>query len=410
MRRPQSFAGAHRPPHPLAGQRRHRVAGRAGAAAAAAGLDVVALTDHDTAEGWAEAGAPRARSASTWSAAWRSAPATTATGVHLLAYLPDPAYPPLVAALAWSSTAGPPASRRCSSGCAGWASRSSTRTYAAWRRRGRHRAAARRRRAHRPRRGRVTGRRRSRRYLTTRAGRRTPTATPPRSRDGASSRRPGASAVIAHPWGRHGRTAPTRRARRPRRQLAWPASRSTTRTTTQATRERLRAIARNLGLVVTGSSDYHGTGQGRPRAGLQHHRPGRVPPPARPRRRAAAAPAAARGAVPTAGSIAGRGYFRPDGLEPLEHPVGHHPGARGDRLVLAPGIEITRPLSKSASALATSTSASSHRNAGAAADVHPLVELGLGEAGAQRRHGDARGAVLVGAHSPKLFTYALAAP
>ncbi|HYF72632.1 MAG TPA: phosphatase, partial [Nocardioides sp.] len=29
----------------------------------------------------------------------------------------------------------------------------------------------------------------------------------------------------------------------------------------EAARERLRAIARNLGLVVTGSSDYHGDGK-----------------------------------------------------------------------------------------------------------------------------------------------------
>ena len=40
-----------------------------------------------------------------------------------------------------------------------------------------------------------------------------------------------------------------------------PASRSTTRTTTPRARERLRGIARNLDLVVTGSSDHHGTGK-----------------------------------------------------------------------------------------------------------------------------------------------------
>ena len=46
-------------------------------AAARAGLDVVAITDHDTADGWAEAAAAAdGASASRWCRAWRSAPAT----------------------------------------------------------------------------------------------------------------------------------------------------------------------------------------------------------------------------------------------------------------------------------------------------------------------------------------------
>ena len=42
---------------------------------------------------------------------------------------------------------------------------------------------------------------------------------------------------------------------------AWSGSRSTTRTTTPAAREELRRIAGDLGLVATGSSDWHGTGK-----------------------------------------------------------------------------------------------------------------------------------------------------
>ncbi len=65
-------------------------------AAAHAGLDVVALTDHDTDAGWPEA----ARAAESFGIALvRGMEISTrheGRGVHLLAYLPDPAYPPLV--------------------------------------------------------------------------------------------------------------------------------------------------------------------------------------------------------------------------------------------------------------------------------------------------------------------------
>jgi 3',5'-nucleoside bisphosphate phosphatase len=70
-------------------------------AAAAAGLDVLGLTDHDTADGWDEAARAaveagislvRGMEISTRHAGGR--------GVHLLAYLPDPTYPPLVDELA----------------------------------------------------------------------------------------------------------------------------------------------------------------------------------------------------------------------------------------------------------------------------------------------------------------------
>lgn len=76
-------------------------------AAAAAGLDVLALTDHDTAAGWAEAAAaaqevgialvPGMEISTQLETVTASGPHRR--GVHLLAYLPDPTYPPLAAAL-----------------------------------------------------------------------------------------------------------------------------------------------------------------------------------------------------------------------------------------------------------------------------------------------------------------------
>jgi 3',5'-nucleoside bisphosphate phosphatase len=70
------------------------------AAAAAAGLDVVALTDHDTTAGWGEASAARPAGLSLvpgaeLSCRWYGT--DPPIPLHLLAYLFDPAYPPLVA-------------------------------------------------------------------------------------------------------------------------------------------------------------------------------------------------------------------------------------------------------------------------------------------------------------------------
>ena len=72
----------------------------------------------------------------------------------------------------------------------------------------------------------------------------------------------GGVTVLAHPWAsRHDHTALDAAGIAGLRDVGWPASRSTTRTTTAATRDALRALARDLGLVVTGSSDYHGLGK-----------------------------------------------------------------------------------------------------------------------------------------------------
>ena len=64
--------------------------------AAAAGLDVVALTDHDAMSGWAEAQRVADEVGITLVPGMEISTKFRHRGVHLLAYLPDPAYAPLV--------------------------------------------------------------------------------------------------------------------------------------------------------------------------------------------------------------------------------------------------------------------------------------------------------------------------
>lgn len=68
-------------------------------AAAAAGLDVIALTDHDTSAGWAEAAATAQEEGVTLVRGMEISARYKGRGVHLLAYLPDPTYPPLAEGL-----------------------------------------------------------------------------------------------------------------------------------------------------------------------------------------------------------------------------------------------------------------------------------------------------------------------
>jgi 3',5'-nucleoside bisphosphate phosphatase len=69
-------------------------------AAARAGLDVLAITDHDTAEGWAAASAAAVDAGITLVPGMEVSTRHRGRSVHLLAYLPDPTYPPLAAELA----------------------------------------------------------------------------------------------------------------------------------------------------------------------------------------------------------------------------------------------------------------------------------------------------------------------
>jgi predicted metal-dependent phosphoesterase TrpH len=65
-------------------------------AAADAGLDVLALTDHDTADGWNEAVDAADEVGLTLVRGMELSTRHHGRGVHLLAYLPDPTWPPLV--------------------------------------------------------------------------------------------------------------------------------------------------------------------------------------------------------------------------------------------------------------------------------------------------------------------------
>lgn len=67
--------------------------------AAAAGIDVLALTDHDSADGWAEAVEAARRVDVALVPGIEISTKHNGAGVHLLAYLPDVSYPPLTAEL-----------------------------------------------------------------------------------------------------------------------------------------------------------------------------------------------------------------------------------------------------------------------------------------------------------------------
>ena len=230
-------------------------------ASARAGLDVVALTDHDTADGWDEA----ARTASqTGVALVRGIEISTryrGHGVHLLAYLPDPAYPPLVEhldkVLAGRSSRVRAILERLQ--------RLGVQVDAEDVRRAAHGTAA----TGRPHvadalvaRGEVSDRGEAfRRYLN--PGRpayvdryAAPLVEMLRVVDEA-----GGVTVLAHPWGRHGREFPDEAAFDELAGLGLAGIEVDHQDHDPRSRERLRAIARNLSLVVTGSSDHHGLGK-----------------------------------------------------------------------------------------------------------------------------------------------------
>ncbi|RJS46659.1 PHP domain-containing protein [Nocardioides cavernaquae] len=68
-------------------------------AAKAAGLDVLAITDHDTAAGWAEAARAADEVGIELVRGMEISTRHRGRAVHLLAYLPDPSYEPLVSGL-----------------------------------------------------------------------------------------------------------------------------------------------------------------------------------------------------------------------------------------------------------------------------------------------------------------------
>lgn len=230
-------------------------------AARDAGLDVLGLTDHDTAEGWDEAlrtaeeaglGLVRGMEVST---------RLDGRGVHLLAYLPDPTYPPLVAlldrVLEGRASRVPAVLERLRAlgidlteqdvaAVSGHAAAS-----------GRPHVAdalvvA----------GVVADREEAfRRYLN--PGRPAYVdrwAAPLRETVRVVAEAGGVS-VVAHPWGRRSDETPDEAALAELVELGLAGLEVDHQDHDAAARERLRGIARNLGLIVTGSSDHHGAGK-----------------------------------------------------------------------------------------------------------------------------------------------------
>ncbi|GGO77672.1 PHP domain-containing protein [Nocardioides deserti] len=230
-------------------------------AAAAAGLDVLAITDHDTADGWAEAEAAAHEVGIELVRGMEVSTRHHGRGVHLLAYLPDPTYPPLVEQLSrvlegrqarvpdmlerlhalgieitdadvaraadGTAATGRPhvADALVAVGAVG------DRTEAFDRYLGAGRPA----------------------YVDRYAA---PLAETIRLVTEA-----GGVTVVAHPWGRSQREWPGEPELAELQAAGLSGIEVEHEDHTRTSRDKLRAIARNLDLVVTGSSDHHGTGK-----------------------------------------------------------------------------------------------------------------------------------------------------
>ena len=231
------------------------------AEAAAAGLDVVALTDHDTTAGWAEAAAAAREHGIALVRGTEVSARAHGISIHLLSYLQDPTHPALTVELdrtrdarlnraraivellavdvpiTWDDVlehsrdavvVGRPHIADALVALGIVPDRDAAFAYLLSRRRAVPRAPLRPRRA--------------RRRARDPGGRRRPRLRPPRRRR-ARPDRAGPRSSTASP--------------RP----AWAGSRWTTATTRPRSASGCTAIADRLGLLVTGSSDYHGTGK-----------------------------------------------------------------------------------------------------------------------------------------------------
>jgi predicted metal-dependent phosphoesterase TrpH len=230
-------------------------------AAAAAGLDVLGLTDHDTADGWAEAADAAAEAGVALVRGLEVSTRHAGRGVHLLAYLPDPTYPPLVAELAKvleGRDARVPVMLQKLQGLGIDITLDDVRRAAG--------AAT------------ATGRphvadalvalgvvrdrdEAFRKYLS--AGR-------PAYSNRYAARltemveivaAAGGVSVVAHPWGRHERTTLDEATLAELAESGLAGIEVDHQDHDSEDRRDLRAIAHNLGLVATGSSDHHGTGK-----------------------------------------------------------------------------------------------------------------------------------------------------
>jgi predicted metal-dependent phosphoesterase TrpH len=230
-------------------------------AAARAGLDVVAITDHDTADGWAEAAEAAEEVGITLVPGMEISTGHRGRSVHLLAYLPDPTSPALAIELARVLTGREsrvPDMLARLRGLGIEIDADDVRAAA-------HGAAA----TGRPHvadalvsLGVVADRTEAfDRYLG--AGRVAFVnryAAPLEATIRAVTEAGGVS-VIAHPWGRGGLGRPDEATLAHLHDVGLAGIEVGHQDHDGPTRERLRAMARDIGLVATGSSDYHGTGK-----------------------------------------------------------------------------------------------------------------------------------------------------
>jgi predicted metal-dependent phosphoesterase TrpH len=230
-------------------------------AAAATGLDVVALTDHDSTVGWAEAATVAAETGTGFVPGAEISCLHAGEGLHLLAYLFDPTHPPLVAALERVVQAREERLPRICAALRGLGiplRDEDVRAEAAS-------AAA----VGRPhvadalvRLGVVANRDEAFDTLLS-PGR---PAYVPRYAAPVEDVLPlvaaaGGVAVVAHPWGRHGSGALDRDGLADLRDRGLTGVEVDHEDHTPAQRTELRALAAELDLVATGSSDFHGAGK-----------------------------------------------------------------------------------------------------------------------------------------------------
>ena len=230
-------------------------------AAAAAGLDVLALTDHDTADGWPEAVRAARELGIALVPGMEISTRHRGRGVHLLAYLLDPAYPPLAAELRrildGRDSRVPAMVERLRSLGIGITLEDVARAAGSATATGRPHVAD----------ALVTLRAVSdrdeafARYLA--AGR--PAYVDRYAAPLEEALRlvadAGGVSVLAHPWGRHERSSLDEEALAGLADLGLAGVEVDHEDHDPADRAELRAVARNLGLVVTGSSDHHGAGK-----------------------------------------------------------------------------------------------------------------------------------------------------
>ena len=230
-------------------------------AAHEAGLDVVALTDHDTTDSWHEAAVAATEVGISLVRGLEISTRYSGQGVHLLGYLPDPTHQPLIEALQKildGRNSRVPAvlaklhdlgielglddiHRVAGDAAAVGRPHIADALIAAGVVQSRDEAFA--------------------RFLGPRGPAYVDRYAAPLEEMIGLVRDAGGVSVVAHPWGRHQHSALDEAALAHLRGLGLAGIEVDHNDHDEATRAELRSIAGNLGLVATGSSDYHGVGK-----------------------------------------------------------------------------------------------------------------------------------------------------